>query len=450
MDFPFGAAPSGGWTDWHDERSAHDALDALDIGFGVEQLADSGTLLTWDEAARGPPPLLRCLEGHPADCKSCCAPPAPEQSGSYVLLGQGGTKRLRRAVLLTREWNTTADREAAATLADMGGDPHGVARLLRGKLSRKLSKQHLLLLCATWRYRSDLWAPKGKTYRKRACPAQDAAVETAASALALRDRLPMVGAIDRRSVAQLVATLSAQLSASARDMAGPKARAATLEHRLAPFELASLQEYSASSQFFRAVSMRWGLLEASQVVWSARAAAVKHVPYPAEEADPATTPTWQMLALCDAPAPLEAQLAQLRTITGTAQRMVVVTRATAQAMVPPGSPERTVVDLAQREYAEAIMAGVAVCTSAVQLLAQLCAAAPLADYAAACELLSPQLTRYMAELSNSSRARSEWTTAAISDGIQPRPPWNVEVNSFTNFFDVAAVAAPLSVACRVP
>ena len=204
-------------------------------------------------------------------------------------------------------------------------------------------------------------------------------------------------------------------------MAGPKARAATLEHRLAPFDLASLQEYSASSQFFRAVSMRWGLLEASQVVWSARAATVNHVPYPAEEADPASTPTWQLLALCDAPAPLEAQLEQLRAISSSAQRTVVVMRSTAQAMVPPGSPERTVVDVAQREYAESIMASVAVCTSAVQLLAQLRAAAPLAGYAAACELLSPQLTRYMAELSNSCRARSEWTAAAISDGIKPRP-----------------------------
>ena len=449
MEFPGGAAPAGGWTDWH-EPGAHDVLDALDIGFPAEQLADLGALLTRDEAARGPPSLLRCLEGHPADCATCCAPPAPDQFGSYVLLGQSGTKRLRRAVLLTREWNTTADREAAATLAETSGDPHGVARVLRGKLSRELSKPHLLLLCATWRYRSDLWAPKGDTCRKRARPAPDAVVETAASALALHHRLPMVGAIDRRSVAQLVATLSAQLTASARDMAGPKARAVTLEHRLAPFEVASLQEYNASSVFFRAVSMRWGLLEASQVVWSARAAAVKHVPYPAEEADPATTPTWQLLALCDAPAPLEAQLEQLRAIASSAQRMVVVTRSTAQAMVPPGSPERTVVDVAQREYAEAIMAGVAVCTSVVQLLAQLRAAAPLADYAAACELLSPQLTRYMAGLSDSARARSEWSAAAISDGVQPRPPWNVEVNSFTTFFDVAAVAAPLSVACRVP
>ena len=131
--------------DWHD-RSVHDALDALDIGFGVEQLADLGTFLTWDEAARGPPSPLRCLEGHPADCKTCCAPPAPDQFGSYVLLGQSSIKRLRRAVLLTREWNTKADREAAVTLADTSGDPHGVARLLRGKLSRELSKQHLLLL----------------------------------------------------------------------------------------------------------------------------------------------------------------------------------------------------------------------------------------------------------------------------------------------------------------
>ena len=274
-------------------------------------------------------------------------------------------------------------------------------------------------------------------------------METAASALALRGRLPAVGSIDRRSVAQLVATLAAQLAASAHDLAGPKARAATLQHRLAPFELASLQEYGASSHFFRAVSMRWGLLEASQVVWSARAAAVKHVPYPAEEADPATTPAWQLLALCDTDAPLEQQLEQLRSISSSAQRMVVVTRTTAQAMVPPGSPERTVVDVAQREYAEAIMAAVAVCTAAMQLLAQLRAAAPLADYAAACELLSPQLTRYMAGLSDASRARAEWTAAAISEGIQPRLPWNVEVNSFRRFFDVGAVAAPQSAAGRV-
>ena len=164
MDFASGGAPAGGWTDWHQPS----ALDALDIGFPVEPLADLGELLTTEEAARGPPSQLRCLEGHPAECTTCCAPPAPDQFGSYVLLGQSGTKRLRRAVLLTPEWNTTADREAAATLVDAAGDPHGVARVLRGKLSRELSKPQLLLLCSTWRYRSDLWAPKGDTCRKRA------------------------------------------------------------------------------------------------------------------------------------------------------------------------------------------------------------------------------------------------------------------------------------------
>ena len=427
-------------ADWHEPG----ALDALDIAFPGEALAGLDALLTSDEAARGPAPTpLRCLEGHAADCAACCPPPPPDQFGSYVLLGQNGTKRLRRAVLLTREWNTTADREAAATLAEAGGDPHGVARVLRGKLSRELSKPHLLLLCVTWRYRSDLWAPRGNTCRKRARPAEDAAEATAASALALRDRLPAVGAVDRRSVALLVAQLAAQLTASAHDMAGPKARDATLKHRLAPFELASLQEYTASCHFFRSGAMRWGLLDAAQAVWSARAAAVKHVPYPAEEADPATTPTWQMLALCDAPVPLEQQLEQLRAISSSAQRMVVVTRATAQMMVPPGSPQRVVVDLAQREHAEAVMAGVAVCTAALQLLAQLRAAAPLADYASACELLSPQLTRYMAGLADSYHARAEWTAAAFSDGIQPRAPWNVGVNGFKSFFDVqGAVAAP--------
>ena len=441
MDFPGAAAPARGWTDWHEPS----ALDALDLAFQAEPLAGLDALLTTVEAARGPAPTpLRCLEGHAADCSACCPPPPVDKFASYVLLGQNGTKRLRRAVLLTREWNTTADREAAATLAEADGDPHGVARVLRGKLSRELSKPHLLLLCATWRYRSDLWALRGNTCRKRARLAEDAAVATVASALALRVRLPAVGAVDRRSVAQLVATLTAQLTASAHNMAGPKARDATMEHRRAPFELASLQEYNASSHFFRAVAMRWGLLDAAQVVWSARAAAVKHVPYPAEEADPATTPAWQMLALCDAPVPLEQQLEQLSAISGSAQRMVVVTRATAQAMVPLGSPERVVVDVAQREYAEAIMEGVAVCTALLQLLAQLRAAAPLADYASACELLSPQLTRYMAGLADSSRARSEWTTAAIRDGIQPRPPWNIEVNSFNSFFDVSAVAAPAS------
>jgi hypothetical protein len=130
MDFPGAAAPAGGWTDWHEPS----ALDALDLAFQAEPLAGLDALLTTVEAARGPAPTpLRCLEGHAADCSACCPPPPVDKFASYVLLGQNGTKRLRRAVLLTREWNTTADREAAATLAEADGDPHGVARVLRGK-----------------------------------------------------------------------------------------------------------------------------------------------------------------------------------------------------------------------------------------------------------------------------------------------------------------------------
>ena len=317
-------------------------------------------------------------------------------------------------------------------------DPEGIARVLRGKLSRELSKQHLLFLCATWRYASDVWMRKGNTCRKRVRRAAAPDAATAASALTLRDRLPTVGAIDRASVAALIASLGERLAASARDSAGPGARAATLEQRLAPFEAASLQEYKKSAQFFRAVSTNWGPLLTAQVVWSARAAALQRVPFPAEEADPATTPTWQMLALCEAPVPVESQLEQMRAISLSAQRMMMVTRSTAQ-MVMPALPEREIVDLAQREYAGAIMTGTAVCTAAGQLLAQLRAGAPLAEYASACEMLSPLLIRYMASLADAACARADWTAAAISDGIKPREPWNMEMISFAKFFDIGAI-----------
>jgi hypothetical protein len=91
MDFP----GVGGWTDWHEPS----ALDALDLVSPAEQLADLDALLTTDEAAHGPAPTpLRCLEGHAAGCSACCPPPPPDKFGSYVLQGQNGTKRLRRAL----------------------------------------------------------------------------------------------------------------------------------------------------------------------------------------------------------------------------------------------------------------------------------------------------------------------------------------------------------------
>lgn len=127
---------------------------------------------------------LRCADVlHAADCTECaphalprpvvphfsplpeppgwthrCTPaPARTEHGFFELTGPGGIKALRGLVLCSAEWNSEAERHAVAAAEDALGDPCGIARVLRNKSGRDLTKAHLLLLCHTWGYRSNKW-----------------------------------------------------------------------------------------------------------------------------------------------------------------------------------------------------------------------------------------------------------------------------------------------------
>ena len=107
---------------------------------------------------------------HPARHGSCTPAPAREEHGHFELTGPGGIKALRVLVLGSAEWCSPAAREAVAAAEEAAGDPSGIARILRNKRGRNLTKPHLMLLCAAWDYRTDKWcAPRARAPRNSFC-----------------------------------------------------------------------------------------------------------------------------------------------------------------------------------------------------------------------------------------------------------------------------------------
>ena len=145
--------PGGAFLDGEDALLAFTRDGGLDDGFAwVPPLSGS--------ALGG----FRCLDAsHGVVCCACSPAPSAEAMGSYELRGdagrRNGEKRVKAALLRTREWHAAPAREAAAAAAAAAGLPR-LAEALRAKRSTGLRKAELFFLLHHWRYASDLWADR--------------------------------------------------------------------------------------------------------------------------------------------------------------------------------------------------------------------------------------------------------------------------------------------------
>ena len=118
-----------------------------------------------------PPRPLRCVDpAHAADCARCSAPPHPRDASRYELVGdpgrKNGEKKLRALLTRTREWASSAERDAAAEA--LRPVLPRLAEALHARASHMLSKQLLLCLLSEWGYRSDAWRRRGNRTRPQA------------------------------------------------------------------------------------------------------------------------------------------------------------------------------------------------------------------------------------------------------------------------------------------
>lgn len=116
---------------------------------------------------------LRCFDGsHSAFCARCTAPPSQENSDQYELNGtpgkKNGEKLLRALIIRTPEWASREARETTAALFEDASGRQNLVQALRQKLCSALRKNDMMLLAHTWRYKSDLWHPRGFCRNKKA------------------------------------------------------------------------------------------------------------------------------------------------------------------------------------------------------------------------------------------------------------------------------------------
>lgn len=418
----------------------------------------------------------------------CRCTAAPEEEDDYLLVsdaarppGQRGLKGLRAALLETREWNSSAARNALAADAEAAGDPIGLAPLLRGKRARHLAKVHLLAMCRAWGYRSFHWCVvcccstsrssissvllthrcgaaaarrkrRGDVKRKRrgarvAETTASAEAQALSSALVVVQRPPGGIALDARDVAALLRERFVPgLAESASALAGPRARAAAHACGAAPFAAEHVRAYDALAASVAALAAAWAHRAAAQARWSGDVvrctaapgaiAALLHLND--DSVDAAAAPTWRALPYLTAaslPAddpPVEAMLPVLRTHLGTGLRMWRHYRGARLELVARSSGAASGADAAaslpqevallHAEFAHGIHSGLAVEAAASALLAQLRATAPLADYAAAAEQLAALLARYAADAAAALAERAAWARVLVEQEGLPLQP----------------------------
>lgn len=128
----------------------------------------------------------RCLCAlHPPPCASCTLPPSEDEEPYFEFVGdvgkKNGEKRLRSGISRTPEWSNITESSRVADLAEARGTSGGLrlAAAIRSRRVAELRKTHILFLCRTWGYKSDLWRRRDarKEYRASvdavaACPRQ--------------------------------------------------------------------------------------------------------------------------------------------------------------------------------------------------------------------------------------------------------------------------------------
>jgi hypothetical protein len=417
--------------------------------------------------AAPPRPLTRLPSSRPSYARSCTlAPSAAEESDYSLYCAAGdGLKHLRAALLLTREWNTARERDAAAAALEAEGDASGCACALRAKLASKLSKSNLLLLCRHWGYRSQFWCRKVDMRRKRpragagpdatarppppppaAVAASDGCAVAAALALLPRARLPSTGAVAAPAVAVLLdGPLAAQLARSSAAFAGPRACQVVLQLRHAPFPRSSLQFYLHCAACGRGLAARCRAALAAPRVWLAAEKARTTDAFDHNtidddtDTDTDTRPAWESLLHSVAEAPAEEMLRNAHALIAKANRYhALVTEGRAGVSAAPPVARSTMNNKlvgAMRDVAGAVTAG-------ALLLAQLRAAASLAAYGAAGELLLAHLARYMDDAADAYAERAAWGARALSDGVAAAEdaPSDAFLSVFVSNFQAVASA----------
>lgn len=126
----------------------------------------------------------RCLNtAHAQPCPSCAAPPCEDDEDAYEFVGdvgkKNGEKLLRSGISRTPEWADADECGRLASAAEARGTSGGLrlAVAIRSRRVAELRKSHILFLCRTWGYKSDLWRRRDarKDYRHTsAAPAADA------------------------------------------------------------------------------------------------------------------------------------------------------------------------------------------------------------------------------------------------------------------------------------
>lgn len=385
-------APGDACPDW---GHPPDSLDDLDVD----------ELLLSAAPAAVPPPALRCLEAtHAAGCVACAPAPAPGELERFELVAAGGFKGLRGALLLSPEWNTATEREAAAASAEAHGDPLAMAPLLRRKRGCDLNKAQLVALCRAWGYKSGAWQPKHGRAAKRTRPPspQPRAGPAPPSPLRLL-ALPHDASSLRARIAADVAGL---LRASSTAWEGPRARELTQATRVAGFSHDSLRQYVGMGAVLRVFER-----QCSEAMKAHAAAAA--APSAVARAD---APACAVLPLCAPGAEASEQvLGLLRSMLTSGTRLLHSARCATSA---PGDEPEDVVLVAQTEISEALQAGLAGVARAHALLTWLCATAPLGAYLTAAELLLHEARSYAEATSHAFSARSAWSVAAVDAGAR--------------------------------
>ena len=95
-----------------------------------------------------PAPQERRVQGR----RACSLPAAPRRKRT-------GEKRLRSLLTRTAEWRSSAERLRAASALEAGSS--SLAAALRKRSSSDLSKVCMLRLLDLWRYKCNLWVPRG-------------------------------------------------------------------------------------------------------------------------------------------------------------------------------------------------------------------------------------------------------------------------------------------------
>lgn len=264
--------------------------------------------------------------------------------------------------------------------------------------------------------------------RKTVAAAAPASV-AATAALALWAQLPSIGVLDRSSVNLYISQqLAAYLTSSATLLMGPRAEALAA-HGNAAFGEASLRQYEKVATMCAGLTAAWRAAAVAQQSWATRTAASAS----AADAWAPTAAAWTILPFSLADEPAEGVLGQMRDLlaTGERARAGVVALMVAEASSAGGqlALDTTFMDV-NREFGQALQAGLAFVHAALLLLAQLRVSAPLDDYAAAGESLVKEAARYAASVQTAYMRRAEWTARALRAGVSAQRHLNPQGLAF--------------------